>query len=80
MADEIGRDLARDRWGVLILAAGFAAGAAIGIGLPALVAFQLRADPVEVPGEWLTTAPAAGDASSFDDGGPATHRTPGRPD
>lgn len=57
----------RDRWAIAILFAGFAAGAAIGLGLPALVVYQLRADPVDVPGEWRTeTSPASKPASGAD--------------
>lgn len=84
MADDSGRacqlgqaGVLSDRWGLLILAAGFVAGAAIGLGLPALIAYQLRADPVEIPGEWLTTAPATGDASSIGKGRPPRRQTPG---
>lgn len=64
-ARQLGRGaVLSDRWGLLILAAGFLAGAAIGLGLPALIAYQLQADPVEIPSEWRTTAPVDGDIST----------------
>lgn len=46
-----------DRRRLFIIISGFAVGAAVGLGLPALVAYQFRGYPVEIPSEWRTAAP-----------------------